>query len=270
MMNHIAIHSVPRSGSSWLGEIINSSPAVAYAFQPLFSYKFKGRLSATSTHNDIKCFFEDLKSTDDDFVTQIEGKKAGIKPQFSKSEITNVAYKEVRYHFILDNLLRQNPSQKVIALVRHPLAVLSSWKNAPKEFRGDLGWTFADEWQEAILKNQNKPEEYFGYNRWKETALQFKRLSLQYPDKVKLVFYSDLLRETEIITKDIFDFLKLDFTSQTQQFVAQSIQKEVVDTYSVFKQKQENDNSYLKHIPAWISEEVMSDCKNIGLHEFLI
>ena len=93
---------------------------------------------------------------------------------------------------------------------------------------------------------------------------------MQKLDKVELVFYSNLLRETEIITKDIFDFLKLDFTSQTQQLVAQSIQKEVVDTCSVFKQKQENDNSYLKYIPAWLSEEVIRDCKKVGLGKFLI
>jgi hypothetical protein len=270
MMNHIAIHSVPRSGSSWLGEIINSSPSVAYAFQPLFSYKFKGRLSATSTRNDINSFYEDLKTTEDGFVTQIEGRQAGIKPQFDKSYITHVAYKEVRYHFILDNLLRQNPNQKVIALVRHPLSVLSSWKNAPKEFRADLGWTFEKEWKSANLKNQNKPEEYFGFDRWKETTLLFKKLALQYSDKVKLVFYSDLLRDTEIITKDIFDFLELDFASQTRHFITQSMQKEVLDTYSVFKSKQETDRNYLKHIPDWISREVIDDCDVSGLREFLL
>lgn len=41
MMHKIAIHSVPRSGSTWLGEILNSSANVKYCFQPLFSYKFK-------------------------------------------------------------------------------------------------------------------------------------------------------------------------------------------------------------------------------------
>ncbi len=40
-MNNIVIHSVLCSGSSWLGEIINSSPNVLYQFQPLFSHEFQ-------------------------------------------------------------------------------------------------------------------------------------------------------------------------------------------------------------------------------------
>ncbi|MEP1446570.1 MAG: sulfotransferase domain-containing protein [Paraglaciecola sp.] len=269
-MNHIAIHSVPRSGSSWLGEIINSSPQVKYAFQPLFSYKFKGRLSTASTLKEIDSFYQDIEVTEDDFVTQIAGRQAGIKPLFTKSQITHVAYKEVRYHYVLDNLLRQNPAQKVIALVRNPLSVLSSWKNAPKEFRADLGWSFENEWKEANLKNQQKPEEYFGFDRWKETTLLFKRLTAQYPDKVRLIFYSDLVSNTEAIVKDIFNFVELDYSSQTQQFVAQSIKKEVVDTYSVYKQKQGTDNSYMGNISTKIIEDVNRNCEVAGLGEFLL
>ena len=37
----ISIHGVPRSGTSWLGQILDSSPKVRYKFQPLFSYAFK-------------------------------------------------------------------------------------------------------------------------------------------------------------------------------------------------------------------------------------
>ena len=37
-MKNVAIFGVPRSGTSWLGQIFNSSPMVAYRFQPLFSY----------------------------------------------------------------------------------------------------------------------------------------------------------------------------------------------------------------------------------------
>ena len=44
-MKRIAIHSVPRSGSSWLGQILNSSLKVCFRFQPLFSYAFKDYLN---------------------------------------------------------------------------------------------------------------------------------------------------------------------------------------------------------------------------------
>lgn len=267
-MNHIAIHSVPRSGSSWLGEIVNSSPSVSYAFQPLFSYKFKGLLNAKSSRKEIHSFYNDIMKTEDKFVTQLDDRKLGIKPDFEKGEISHIAYKEVRYHYILENLLEQNPNQKVIGLVRNPLAVLSSWKNAPREFRTDLGWDFDCEWKYATSKNLNRPEEYFGFERWKETAILFKILASKFPNKFKMVFYTDLMSDTENVTRDIFDFLELDFGLQTQNFIMQSLQKDVLNTYSVFKKKQNADNSYLKNISAAIIGEVRSTCRENGLSEF--
>ena len=40
-MRHLALFGCPRSGTSWLGQIFNSAPDVAYRYQPLFSYEFK-------------------------------------------------------------------------------------------------------------------------------------------------------------------------------------------------------------------------------------
>ena len=42
----ILITGVARSGTSWIGQIIDSSPEVVYRFQPLFSYAFKGFLDS--------------------------------------------------------------------------------------------------------------------------------------------------------------------------------------------------------------------------------
>ncbi|MDH5934310.1 hypothetical protein, partial [Vibrio splendidus] len=61
-MHKVAIHSVPRSGSSWLGEIINSSPQVNYSFQPLFSYEFKSYLNENSSLENINNFFYNLST----------------------------------------------------------------------------------------------------------------------------------------------------------------------------------------------------------------
>ena len=77
-MNKIAIHSVPRSGSTWLGSIFDSCPNVKYALQPLFSYAYKDYLSLNSTSEDIQSFFEELKVSDDDFINQIEAKNKGL------------------------------------------------------------------------------------------------------------------------------------------------------------------------------------------------
>ena len=70
-MQKIAIHSVPRSGSTWLGEILNSSTNVKYCFQPLFSYKFKDYLDERSPKEEIDNFFSMLSDTDDEFICRI-------------------------------------------------------------------------------------------------------------------------------------------------------------------------------------------------------
>ena len=71
-MIRISIHSVPRSGSSWLGQILNSSEKVCFRFQPLFSYAFKDYLSEKSSKKDIVSFFEKIAQSDDDFLLQTD------------------------------------------------------------------------------------------------------------------------------------------------------------------------------------------------------
>tara|TARA_R110000744_G_scaffold160382_2_gene276701 strand:+ start:1050 stop:1862 length:813 start_codon:yes stop_codon:yes gene_type:complete len=269
-MNKIAIHSVPRSGSSWLGEIINSSPDVNYAFQPLFSYEFKSRLDENSSLTDINKFYQGFSQSEDEFIRQSADRLSGKKPLFRKNnEFTALAYKEVRYHYILENLLKKDPKQKVIGLVRHPLAVLSSWKNAPREFRSDLGWDFDKEWNFANLKNKGKNEEYFGYQKWKETSLMFKKIELQYPENFLLINYSQLLSNIEVSLDIIFKFLDLELGEQTRQFIETTHYEPVNNTYSVFQKKGKIDNVSPLNISTEISKSIIVDCHNSGLSEFL-
>jgi hypothetical protein len=67
----VGIHGAPRSGTSWLGQLFNSSEHVAYRYQPFFSYAFKERLSVRSGALEIQRFFDDLRNTEDDFVLQM-------------------------------------------------------------------------------------------------------------------------------------------------------------------------------------------------------
>jgi hypothetical protein len=167
-MKKVAIHSVPRSGSTWLGSIFDSHPNVAYRYQPLFSYTHKGVLTPNSSKKEIDTFFQDILYTTDDFVLQKAAIEAGKIPSFFKESPTHIVYKEVRYHHILSNLLEQDNEIIVIGLIRNPFAVIHSWLNAPKEFRKDLGWKEMEEWQFAPKKNLNKPEEFNGFEKWKE------------------------------------------------------------------------------------------------------
>lgn len=257
-MRRIAIHSVPRSGSSWLGSIFDSSSRVAYRFQPLFSYTHKSQLTENSNIQEIDTFFKDIYLTDDHFVLQEEARENKLLPTFQKSKISHIVYKEVRYHHILENLLRRDKNIKVLGLVRNPFSVINSWLNAPKEFKKELNWKIEEEWRDAPKKNLGQPEEYNGYNKWKETAFLYLKLSKKYPERFFLLDYNDLLTNKIETVQKLFKFFHLELTDQTLNFLKFSSQKEDKDAYSVFKKK-EKDNQWEKELPSYIIDEIKAD-----------
>lgn len=257
-MKKIALHSVPRSGSTWVGSILDSSPNVNYRFQPLFSYSHKNQLNENSTEKAIKSFFKNINLTNDEFVLQKEAIKNGKVPKFNKFEISHIIYKEVRYHHILKNLLLKGIDIKIIGLLRNPFSVISSWLNAPKEFRKELNWKIDEEWRFAAKKNLNKPEEFNGYNKWKEVAFLFLELQKKYPNRFYLLNYEDLLNNKLEETKKLFEFSELKFTSQTLKFLESSSTKNEEDAYSVFKVKNKDDQ-WKRQLPSYIIEEIQND-----------
>ena len=106
-MNKIAIFGVPRSGTSWLSQILNSHPDVVLRFQPLFSYGHKGRLTAHSSAEQIRAFFEEILYTQDAYAAMTSEAQKNY-PSFQKSALpTHIAFKETRYIHIIENILSQ-------------------------------------------------------------------------------------------------------------------------------------------------------------------
>lgn len=258
-MNKIAIHSVPRSGSTWLGNIFNSHPKVNFNYQPLFSYAFKSALNEHSSKIEIDTFFRKLSENDDTFIKQSDGIRKGIIPDFKKSDVyTHICYKEVRYHNILKNVLEKDKEIKVIGLVRNPFSTINSWLNAPREFRGDLGWKVEEEWRFAPQKNLNKPEEYNGYEKWKEATYVFVELSKKYQNQFYLLNYDDLLNDVNLTINRVFSFCELDVPIQTYNFINPKTTINQQDAYSVFKSKKE-DNEWVEKLSQSIIEEIKKD-----------
>lgn len=264
----IAIHGVPRSGTTWLGELFNSSPNVLYKFQPLFSYCFKDYLTSASSLDEIHNFFQLLLNTNDDFIDQKKQRQEGILPLFKKENITHVIYKEVRYHQLLFNLMRKNDNVRLICLIRNPLSVINSWLKAPREFREDLGWKVLEEWRYALKKNLNRPEEFNGYEKWKEATNIFLNLKKQYPERVYIIEYQQLLTKTRLEVEKLFNFVQLSLTYQTENFINQSSSFQNNHPYSVYRLNQ-NDNSWEKSLPQEIVNQIINDLKNTELEIFL-
>ena len=267
-MNHIALHSVPRSGSSWLGQIFNSVPEVVYKYQPMFSYAFKGRLDCGSSHEDIIRFFSDIANVQDEFLDQMQAVAREIYPHFEKSpHPRHVVYKEVRYHHVLEHLLRTDPGLNVIGLVRNPLAVLSSWKTAPKEFKPE--WDFETEWRSGAAKNEGRSEEFFGFDKWCEVAALFLRLSAEYPHRFHLVRYDRLINDTQREVANLFDLCGVPLGSQTKQFLIHSREKNIDDDYAVYRKKRADD-AWQSILPKHIVAGVKHDLAETELEQFLV
>ncbi len=269
-LKRIAIHSVPRSGSTWLGEIFNSSEKTIYKLQPLFSYALKGRLDSKSTKLEIDKFFEELSIIEDDFIDQKLSKERGIVPIFYKSDIpTHIVYKEVRYHHILENLLLKDKGIKVIGLIRNPLSVINSWINAPKEFRRELGWSEVEEWKHAKKKNLDRVEEFNGYEKWKEVTVLFEKLIEQYPNRFYLLRYNELLINTESTIKKLFEFCNLEYGISTQNFLNVSTNTDQSsEAYSVFRNKQ-TDDKWVKELNPVISNQITKYLKGTEFEKYL-
>lgn len=254
----IAIHSVPRSGSTWLGSIFDSHPKVAYRFQPLFSYTHKNQVKDNSSLNDINNFFLDIHQSKDDFVLQKKAIENNKVPSFEKKKLTHIVYKEVRYHNIIRNLIVKDEEIKIIGLVRNPFSVINSWLRAPKEFKRELGWKIEEEWRFAPKKNLNKPHEFNGYEKWKEVAFLFLELKKNHPKQFYLLNYHSLLINKEKVINDLFKFCELEMNSQTLEFLNRSSKNSDDDAYSVFKKKLKDDE-WRKELPISIIEEIKAD-----------
>lgn len=265
--SRIAIFGVPRSGTSWLGQIFNSSPQVAYRYQPLFSYEFKDQLNQGSTKGDIKRFHNDLTSASSDFVLQsvtISGDKG---PVFSKKNVDTLVWKEVRYLNIIENLLTEDGEIKIVGIIRNPKSVINSWYSAPKEFNKEK-MNILKEWRYANKKNEGRAEEFNGYEKWKEAALLFSKLQIRYPDRFYMIHYTDLLLDTATEVGRLFNFCNIRYTKQTANFIVASQDTDgSKDAYSVYR-KNQTDDKWKKNLPKEICVEIDKDLRDTQLMRF--
>lgn len=263
----IGIHGVPRSGTSWLGQIFNSSEYVAYRYQPIFSHTFKGRINEISSRTTMERFFADLLVTEDDFVLQRGSARLARKRlRLSKESPTHLVYKEVRYHNLIGRILESGLSYRVIAIMRNPVDVIASWHEAPREFRRD--WDLRDEWRKAPGKNAGQPEEFYGFDGWKRAADIFEDLAGRYRDKVKIVTYESLVSDPENLATELFEFADLPLTRQVCDFIRKSTSFDDLDPYGHHRPRGYK-SSKRERLPPEIVREIHRDLKQTRLEKYL-
>jgi len=257
---------VARSGTSWLGQIFDSSPEVRFRFQPLFAYEFKDRVNEDSSAEDFKKLIADMHNTESPFLTQEDKRQSGEYPVFNKSpDPQHLVFKENRYQNIIEPMMRKFSTMKLVGIVRNPNAVINSWMQNPKEF--PPGSVPLEQWRYGDCKNQGH-EDFFGFYKWKEVTNLYLDLGEKWPDRVYVLSYEELVKNTERIVKDMFSFCEIEYTGQTSEFLDQSPRKHVDSPYSVYKEKSVAVRWKLELDP-YITEEIAADLSGTRLERFI-
>jgi hypothetical protein len=250
----LILAGVARSGTSWLGQIFDSSPKVRFRFQPLFSYAFQGRVTSESSDAEINQFLGDLFEYEDDFLLQTDKRDSGQYPVFEKDQIQNyLVFKENRYQYLFPRFLEASEGLKMICIVRNPCAVIHSWSSNVKEF--PPGADLQAEWRSGECKNQGREEEFFGFDKWKEVANLYLDLEAREPGRVRTVRYEDLVIDPQATVDSLFGFAGLPLTAQT-------------NPYSVYKSPAVKD-AWREALPVNISTEIHADLEGTRLERFL-
>lgn len=263
----VAVAGAARSGTSWLGQIFDSSPDVAYRFQPFFSYAFRDFVDVDSPRERWQEFFRQLSRSNDPFLLQCDKRQSGEYPNFPKADVPQLlAFKTCRFQYLLGPMLRQVRNARLVGIVRHPAGAIASWLANPKEF--PAGADIRSEWRFGGCKNQGRESEFFGYYKWKEIAHLYFDLRDQFPDRVRIVRYEALVDDPQAISQDLFRFAGLPWTQATEDFLARCHATHQESCYSVFKDRSVKDR-WKTILPADIQASIQQDLQGTRLEEFI-
>lgn len=264
-MRKLIVTGMPRSGTSWLGQIINSLPEVSFRTEPLFSYRFKNIIDPNSTRVEVNDFFDSLVDVDDHFILQKQNQEKGIFPVFDKTQPEILAFKTTRHFELLERYLEVVSDLEIIAIVRHPCAVINSWFKSYREFE-KKGCQQNRDWKSGGCR-KNEVGEYWGFDDWIKSTKMFLDFSSNYPN-FQLVRYSDLVRDTEATLNELFGQLGIGMTEQTRKFISECHMRHDEDTYSVFKSKQVL-TAWCDELERSIATEIINQTSAMNLSDFL-
>ena len=264
----ISIHGGPRYGTSWLGQIFDSSKDVRHKWQPLFSDSFKNRVPELNTKSGFLNYYNDLYNFEDNFLDRTKQKEKGIYPIFDHKDPNPriLVTKHTRYHYLIPIQINLLDNITFVAIIRNPCGALNSFRKAPREF--DPAWNFTDEWRFAQKKNEFLPGNYFGFHRWKEFVKLCIEMEKKYPKNFNLITYEELAQNTDNCINKLFSQCNLKIESQTIDFISKSKTIHNDDVYSVFKGNK-NIYDWQDELPSEIISEIYNELKNTEFERFI-
>jgi hypothetical protein len=230
------VMGLPRSGTSWLGQIFDSHPDVRFKLSPLFSYAFKDALNNDSTREEIEQFLQEVYHREDSFLDQVDRRLQGDYPTFETKNIEPacLVIKENRYHNLIKHLLATCDKLQVVYIVRNPCGAIHSWLSCRNEF--PEGAKPMEQWRSGAIRKKGKQEEFWGFDDWKLLTAMYQDMSRLEPDRVKVISYEQLVSNVVNTVTDMFSFAGLGMNSQTLSFLRESQLSTNKDSYAVYKE----------------------------------
>ena len=263
----LLIVGMPRSGTSWLSQIFDSSPDVRFKLSPIFSYEFKNSVTESSTAEEWHRLFDGAYTSDSEFMNQTERRRIGQYPTFlSKYTAPKfLVVKDTRFHNLLEPLLRAVERVKIIAIVRHPCGAIHSWLTAPNEFPANADPMM--QWRLGACRKSGFGE-FWGFDDWLAVTRLHVRLANQFADRVKIVRYEELVTDRAVQAKGLFEFVGLEYGAQTEQFLEDSQRKHDANEYAVFKHPTVADRWRIE-LDVRIQQEILEAVQGTDLARFL-
>ena len=289
----ILVATTWRSGSTFLGDLLNHYPGVFYFFEPLHYYSHLSEKQRTNimdetdfisslyhcNFNDNLGFLEHVNKSDNKFLFKNHNKRLwnscyNLLPHEAMCvmpEYLNLMcplypiklIKTVRFRVAKVEKMLQDPSLalKVILLVRDPRGVYNSRSSGPVST-----WCKRDMCTNPLL----------GCTHLMDDVMAAEDLVSRYPGSVTLVRYEDLSTMPEQITRDLLEFLDLPWTKTMSNYIDTHTSKEkmkmvrnkitkklqrVKDTYGTAKNSTATAFAWMQKQNFTFTSEIQTACK---------
>ena len=258
---------MPRSGTTWLSQIFESSPDFIVRLSPNYSWPLKNHLNLSSSREEWISSFSAALTTDDEFMThnfrRVTGELTTFSPR-SMQTVKRLAIKDTRFHDLYQRCMELFSEAQTIYLVRHPGGVLNSWWRS-KEFPATA--SFADEWRGGACRKIEGPGEYWGFDDWCSLTAHYSTLEKQAPERFRVCRYEELVRNPAQVSSELFEFAGCTLHPDTRAFLRDSQSRHDDRTYAVFKNPSVADR-WRSELPEDVQETIRAELAGTPLEEF--
>lgn len=263
----IFLLGMPRSGTTWLSQLFESSPDVVVRLSPPYAYDYRDKLDPSSGAEQWRTVLGDTIESNDRFVTQNWRRDTGELPSFDHDSrlATRIALKDTRFHELYLSAMAALPGARTIYIVRNPGATLWSWRQC-KEFPD--GADFAAEWRSGACRKVEGEGEYWGFDDWLAVTTDYRRRAAAEPDRYLVVRYEDMVTSALATVERMFSFCGLGVPASTGEFVRDSQSRFDPRPYSVFKGAEIRDD-WRHELPADIYATIERETIAAGLADYL-